>query len=356
LKTGFLVGATPSKQQIGLMIGAITSAAVIGWTLLFLNDSAINLLPVNYPTYSAPSDLVQEPWTSRPQTEDGKSYRTLRLTVETDAGDGVTKIPAGKYLVGDDGKIHYLVNPGVGGVKQGLTKELPEQIAGRTFTEGPNVRGAGEARGLDDQMYQRVVVSGIGSREYTLLVDQSGSPQYLVDEVTKLDAPKAALMGILVDGVLTRKLPWSLILIGAFISILLEVIGVSSLPVAVGIYLPISTSATIFVGGLIRALVGRLSRNKREESLTEEETGKGVLLSSGLIAGGALGGLAVAISRVSIELYADQPGRGEEMLGIGGRSAVTQGDWANVFALLIFAGLALFLFYIARQRSPVLKE
>jgi uncharacterized oligopeptide transporter (OPT) family protein len=148
---------------------------------------------------------------------------------------------------------------------------------------------------------------------------------------------------VLVDGVLTQRLPWSLILIGAIISVMLEIIGVSALPVAVGIYLPISTSATIFAGGLVRALVQRLKSGGHQESLAEEETGKGVLLSSGLIAGGAIGGLFVAGGRVFIG--------GEEKLGIGGHSWITSGDWSNVIGLLIFGGLAYFLFTVARKRS-----
>ncbi len=351
LKTGFLVGATPKYQQLGLLIGVVASAAVVGWTLLFLNDSMINILPRNYPSFSAPANQIAETWTGRQRPEDGKTYQTLRLPVEADAGDGKTKIPAGKYLVDNAGKIHYLVNPGVGGLKEGLSSSKISDLQNQTFRPGPQVKDTGEARGLDDQMYRRVAVSGISSKERTLLVDDTGKPHYEVDEVTKLDAPKAALMGILVDGVLTRKLPWSLILIGAFISILLEIIGVSALPVAVGIYLPFSTSATIFVGGLVRGTVGKLMRSKRAETLTEEETGKGVLLSSGLIAGGALGGLAVAITRVVTETMQGKPGKGEEILGIGGKFPTTAGDLANIIALIIFAGLVAFLFSVARRRS-----
>jgi len=110
---------------------------------------------------------------------------------------------------------------------------------------------------------------------------------------SKFDAPKAQLMAILVDGVLTQKLPWVLILIGVFISLLLEMIGISSLPFAVGMYLPFSTSATIFVGGAVRTLVQRATKDKR--SAAEEESGPGVLYSSGLIAGSAVAGLLIAI-------------------------------------------------------------
>ncbi len=356
LKTGFLVGATPAKQQISLLVGALTSALVIGGTLLFLNNSSVNLLPMNYPSFTAPANQIAEEWTSRPQTEDGKKYRTLRLTVETPAGDGKSVIPAGKYLVDETGAIHYFVNPGVGGIKQGLTSNLPSNVQGRTYTESANVRVTGEARGMDDQMYTRVIAKDPGSPEHTLLIDSNGTPKYMVEEVTKLDAPKAALMGVLVDGVLTQKLPWSLIFIGAMISIMLEIIGVSALPVAVGIYLPISTSATIFAGGLIRALVNRLNNRGRQESLVEEETGKGVLLSSGLIAGGAIAGLAVAFGRVIAESIKGTPGKGEEILGFAGRWPTTSGDWANVIALVIFGALAYFLYTIARKKSDLHSE
>jgi putative OPT family oligopeptide transporter len=343
LKTGFLVGATPKWQQMGLLIGALSSALVIGWTLDFLNRSALNLLPVNYPTYTVPADQIKGEWTEQPQTQDGKRYRVAQFPVEVSVDEGRTRIQAGKYLVGDDGKLHYLVNPGVGGIRQSVTSTIPPELAGRTFTPGPNVKQTGQARGMDDQMYERVVVTE-GSREFTLLVDASGTPKFSIEEMTgKLDAPKAALMGVLVDGVLTQKLPWSLIIIGALISLMLEIIGVHALPVAVGIYLPISTSATICAGGLVRALVQRMSRSERQETLAEEETGNGVLLSSGLIAGGSIGGLLVAAGRVAAG--------SEERLGFGGHSAIASGEWANVFALLIFAGLAYFLFTIARKRE-----
>ncbi|MGE0104265.1 MAG: OPT family oligopeptide transporter [Blastocatellales bacterium] len=342
LKAGFLVGATPKFQQMGLLIGALTSAMVIGWTLDFLNKSAINILPVNYPAFAVPNDAIKGTYTDTPPAPDGKTYRYAQFAVETEGGDGKTVIPAGKYLVGQDGRIHYLVNPGVGGIRQGMSASIPAELQGKTFLEGPELTKVGQARGLDDQMYEHVITK-LNGAEYNLLVDSAGTPKFIIEEFTgKLDAPKAALMGVLVDGVLTQRLPWALILIGALISITLEMIGVSALPVAVGIYLPISTSATIFAGGLIRSLVQKLKRNK-EESLVEEETGRGVLLSSGLIAGGAIGGLLVAASRVAAG--------SEEALGIGGRWAITSGPWSNVFGLIIFAALAAFLFNVARNRS-----
>ena len=150
-------------------------------------------------------------------------------------------------------------------------------------------------------------------------------------------------MGVLVDGVLTQRLPWSLILIGAMISIVLEIIGVSALPVAVGIYLPISTSATIFTGGLVRSLVNYLRRDEGEESLVAEETGSGVLLSSGLIAGGAIGGLVASFGRAIAG--------GEENLGIGAKWFLSTSSWSNTFALIIFGALVGFLISVARKKS-----
>lgn len=342
LKTGFLVGATPKWQQVGLLVGALTSALVIGWTLDFLNRAAINILPVHYPGYTVSATDIKGAYTDTPAAPDGKTYRYAQFPVEIQIDNGAMIIPAGKYLVGEDNQIHYLVNPGVGGIRQGLTASIPNELAGRSFS---GVAGVA-ARGLDDQMYERIVVKEDG-REYTLLVDSNGTPRFSVEEFTgKLDAPKAALMGVLVDGVLTQRLPWALILIGALISLTLEIIGVHALPVAVGIYLPISTSAAIFTGGLVRALVERLGRGAAKSttaSLAEEETGKGVLLSSGLIAGGAIGGLLVAAGRVFLG--------GEEKMGIGSHSWIATGAWSNVIAILIFGLLATFLFTVARRRE-----
>lgn len=334
LKTGFLVGATPRNQQLGLIVGAVTSALVIGWTLTFLNNSAVNLLPVNYPNYYA-KEGIGEVWAEKWQPEDGKQYKVLRLPVETDAGGGV-KIPAGKYLVDDQGALHYLVNPGVGGKKEQLIKPTSD-VAGQTFVEGGNVKKSGQARGLDDKVYNLMSVAAAGAEgERKYLVDEAGKPAYEVVAATKYDAPKAALMGILVDGVLTRKLPWSLILIGVFISLTFELIGVHALPVAVGMYLPISTSATIFVGGGVRYVIEAM-RGGGAQSNAEEETGRGVLFSSGLIAGGAIAGLTyagLAASGYASKLVIHHPLSGN-----------------NIFALFIFAILTGLLFYVARQKQ-----
>ena len=73
----------------------------------------------------------------------------------------------------------------------------------------------------------------------------------------KLDAPKARLFSLIIDGILTQKLPWGLVLIGIFLALVMELVGVSSLPFAVGLYLPLSTSTPIMAGGIIRTLVDK---------------------------------------------------------------------------------------------------
>ena len=111
-------------------------------------------------------------------------------------------------------------------------------------------------------------------------------------------------MALVTDGILTQKLPWGLVLIGVFLTIAIEIMGLQSLPIAVGVYLPISTSASMFAGGVVRWLVERRMRGG-ERSLAEVESGPGVLFSSGLIAGGAIAGIAIA----GIAAATGEPGR-----------------------------------------------
>ena len=97
-------------------------------------------------------------------------------------------------------------------------------------------------------------------------------------------------MATIIRGLLSRNLPWGLVLVGVFISVTLELCGVRSLSFAVGSYLPIATTAPIFAGGLVRAFVERKT-GVHEES----EIGAGTLFSSGLIAGGSLCGILFAV-------------------------------------------------------------
>ena len=225
LKTGYLVGATPARQQIGLIFGVTTSAILIGGIIYFLNNAGTTYAKRDYPGVAV--GVIEPGGVKGP---DGGDYRVGRLYEQTGAA------PAGKYLVDNTGAIKFLVDPGIGGREP---------------------------------------------------VDYNGR------RVEKLDSPKAQIMSLVVDGILTQKLPWGLILIGAFISIAIELLGIPSLPVAVGVYLPISTSATMFMGGLIRWLVER-KMTAAQRSGPEADSGPGVLFSSGLIAGGAIMGVLLA--------------------------------------------------------------
>jgi putative OPT family oligopeptide transporter len=103
-------------------------------------------------------------------------------------------------------------------------------------------------------------------------------------------APQATLMATLIKGLLSQNLPWGLVLVGVFIAVTLELCGVHSLSFAVGAYLPIATTAPIFVGGLVRWWVERKTGETAESDLSA-----GTLFSSGLIAGGSLAGILYAI-------------------------------------------------------------
>ncbi len=325
LKTGFLVGATPSRQQIGILVGVITSAIVIGWTLLSLNEAMTTYSARNYPEFTA-----QIPADAKIVEHDGRSYRQISVPEPTG------KVPTGRYLVNDQGKIVFLIDPGV----CGTDLERADRVSGAPFT-GFNAGvlpdttptflmadGPAKILNLTDDR------SGVTTGRY--LVDQSGAITHRLVPVTKYDAPKARLFSLIIDGILTHKLPWALVLIGISLALMMELVGVSSLPFAVGLYLPISTSTPIFVGGVIRMIVDK----KRKTSATEAEFSPGVLLASGLIAGGAIAGLTQAIFFI-----------------VDWNAAFDKSAWmgplahSDLWALVPFAGLALFLYLIAGKRQ-----
>ena len=243
LKTGFLVGATPRLQQISILVGAFASALCMGPILMKLNETATVYVPM---AQVAPQGLKIDVSTLGEQREtlhgvqaadDPGTYRVWHKT-------NLEGAPAGKYLVDETGQAVWLVDPGING----------------THSTRPD-----------------------------------GS------EVRKFDTPKATLVSYIIKGILDRELPWELVIFGAMISIILELSGVPSLAFAVGVYLPISSSTPLFVGGLIRWLVDRrTARQPESQGLTEAQRvamtdrGPGVLLASGYIAGGAIAGIVIA--------------------------------------------------------------
>lgn len=112
----------------------------------------------------------------------------------------------------------------------------------------------------------------------------------------KYPAPQGTLMATLIKGILSFNLDWQFVLVGVFIAIVMELCGIKALSFAIGIYLPLSTTLPIFIGGAIRGIAEW--RNKRKNPVTsaeEDDLGKGNLFATGLVAGGAIAGVIVAI-------------------------------------------------------------
>src|SRR5206468_10114144 len=196
------------------------------------------------------------------------------------------------------------------------------------------------------------------------LVDQSGTPIYLVDPgingvhrrtadgrtVNKCDAPKATLMSYIIKGILNRQLPWGLVLLGVMIAIVLEMSGIPSLAFAVGVYLPLSSSSPIFIGGAVRWLVDKYTAKKfAGQSLTEEQLtaegdkSPGVLMASGYIAGGAIAGILIAISQGWLTDF------DARMVKTMGSNPFFAGGWSDLLALIPFAVLTVLLYLAGRE-------
>jgi len=268
LKTGFLVGATPSAQQKGLFLGVLASCFAIGITLIAMNKALEKFVPASIAVDVAhPPDGVNVEGT---MDHNGQSYTLLNVI-------GSTTIAEGKYL-------------------------------------------ANAATGQVELQW----IQGIGSQD--------------------APAPQARLMSVVINGILNRKLPWGLVLLGVFLVIAVELLGIRSLSFAVGSYLSIGTTAAIFCGGIVRWLVERNTKTK-----TDDEASPGALYASGLIAaGGIVGLLAICVKLLAaaqekvawLGWFPTQWGKVGQAIGIEGNSAV---------GMLAFAALAYSLYYFARK-------
>lgn len=127
-----------------------------------------------------------------------------------------------------------------------------------------------------------------------------GGTLYLLDNAwgfgsEELGAPQATLMKMIVEGVMSAELPWGLVFVGAFIAVLVEVIGIPVLPFAIGVYLPVQLNACILIGGIIRLVFDKL---KKDETRKKEIVSDGILFCSGMIAGEGLVGILLALLAV----------------------------------------------------------
>ena len=290
LKTGFLVGATPRLQQYAIIIGSLASAVMLGPILLGLNSAATVYVPVEKIAPGLRTDaapLVGRAQLEGPQAaEDTKTYRVWHKS-------GTTGGPEGQYLVDDGGAAVYFVDPGING---------------------------------------------------THAVRPDGST------VRKYDAPKATLMSYIIKGILDSKLPWALVLFGVMIAVVLEMAGIPSLAFAVGVYLPLSSSTPIFIGGVVRWLIDRRARAANAklteaELIAETDKGPGVLMASGYIAGGAIAGIFIALSAgVFVSFDASLNDWATE------NNPFFQGAYSDALSLLPFVVLIVLLYLAARGR------
>jgi len=295
LKTGFLLGSTPRSQQTAILFGAFASALIMGPILLQLNNAATVYVPA---AKIAPGLVTDASKLTHPEKlwgpqsrDDSKTYFSWH---KPDSVGG----PPGKYLVDQAGHAVWFVDPGING----------------TIIERPD-----------------------GSK------------------VRKFDAPKATLVSYIIKGVLDRKLPWALVLLGVMTSITLEMCGIPSLAFAVGVYLPLSTSSPIFIGGLIRWLVDA-SRRRRLRNLTaeqlaaESDRSPGVLLSSGYIAGGAIAGIVIAFLAGAFDRVDAALNDWSEA-----HNPFFHGAWSDLLALIPFVLICALLYVVGRER-PVIRR
>jgi OPT family oligopeptide transporter len=166
----------------------------------------------------------------------------------------------------------------------------------------------------------------------------------------KFPAPQGTLMATLIKGLLAFNLDWQFVLVGAFLSLTMELCGIPSLSFAVGAYLPLSTTSPIFVGGLVRGLADWLAKRsappghapKEEDS----ELGPGNLFATGLVAGGAIAGVVVAIFSAK-----DSWAEGLEHLSLETTLVHALGQKGyEALGAACYAGMAAVLFKIARKK------
>jgi putative OPT family oligopeptide transporter len=281
LKTGYIIGATPRLQQLALMIGVVVSTVVIGFTL--------NLMNTGLQTFQA----APQPWSL--------SASHPGVTIQSDARHLPNQFP----VLGPNNsstqhhKSEYILLNAIGSTELADGKYLYSPSTGRIEVHW---------------------IQGIGS---------ASAP-----------APQARLMATVINGILSRKLPWGLVLLGVFLVIGVELLGVRSLTFAVGAYLPIGTTLPIFVGGVVRWLVDQaVKRSGGEAAEAESEISSGSLYASGLIAAGGIVGLV----GVALKAYESTAGKGD-ILNLP--HTFFDNNYVSVAA---FAALAYSLYYFARK-------
>ncbi len=281
LKTGYLVGSTPWKQQVALMIGVVISTVAIGFTL--------NLMNTGLQTFHATS----QPWDIN-APHSGVSIQ-----------NNVRGLPDEIHVLGPNNtattrhKSEFMVLNAIGSAELENGKYLYSPATGRIEVQW---------------------IQGIGSE--------------------KAAAPQARLMATVINGILSRKLPWGLVMVGVFLVIAVELLGIRSLSFAVGAYLSIGTTLAIFCGGVVRWLVDQaVKRAGGDEAEASSEVSPGSLYASGLIAAGGIVGLL----GVALKGYETTTDKGDIL---NFPHTFLDNNWVSVLA---FALLAYSLYYFARK-------
>lgn len=158
-------------------------------------------------------------------------------------------------------------------------------------------------------------------------------------------APQATLMATLAKGILSYNLDWQFVIVGVFIAVMIELCGIKALAFAIGLYLPLSTTLPIFIGGAIKGYVDWRAARKNELK-EDDELGRGSLLATGLIAGGALAGVIVALLSVNDSIYKSL----QKVNAEHGISALLGEGGYHILGVLFFAGLATLLYRTAVRK------
>jgi putative OPT family oligopeptide transporter len=280
LKTGFLVGSTPKLQRFAFLIGIAVSTIAIGFTLQLMNTSL--------QTFRA----APQAWdinASHPGVEIQRDVHGLIDQFPVLAADNSTTMHR---------KSEYIVLNAIGSSELANGKYLYSPTTGRIEVHW---------------------IPGIGSENAA--------------------APQAQLMATVINGILTQKLPWGLVMLGVFLVIAIELLGVRSLSLAVGAYLSIGTTLAIFVGGVMRALVDWAGKRSGNSEESDADVSPGSLYASGLIAaGGIVGLIGVGLQGYETTFHKSNP--------IGWPHTFLYNQWVSVVA---FALLAYSLYYFARK-------
>ncbi len=283
LKTGYLVGSTPWKQQVALMIGVVISTVVIGFTL--------NLMNTGLQEFHA----TPQPWNlSAPHAGVSIQNNVKNLPEQFPV------ISADKTVIPHH-KSEYIVLNALGSTELAPGKYLYSPATGRIEVQW---------------------IQGIGSE--------------------KAAAPQARLMATVINGILSRNLPWGLVFMGVFLVVAVELLGIRSLSFAVGAYLSIGTTLAIFCGGVVRWLVDQAVKKSGSGELSEAESeiSPGSLYASGLIAAGGI----VGLFGVALKGYETTVGKGDILNFPAGN--LLDHTWISVLAFLM---LAYSLYYFARK-------